>query len=186
MLTPWSQAKSVEYQRLLESRDEVSSVTPGVFRESRSADRVFFVDKLSERDDVVNNVFVQSTQNNRLGVMVAEKGYIETAENGDRFVVLLNGRRYEGAPGTLDYRTVDFDRYALRIEPRNARLWHELARVRLKQGQFAQAENVAARSNSWAGDDRALRAENWRLIAESRRARGDADGAKAALDAAAR
>ena len=120
-IAPWSQAQSVEYQRLLESRDEVSSVTPGVFRESRSSDRVFFVDKLSERDDVVNNVFVQSTQNNRLGVMVAQKGFIETAENGDRFVVLLNGRRYEGTPGTLDYRTVDFERYALRIEPREAK-----------------------------------------------------------------
>jgi lipopolysaccharide export system permease protein len=120
-LSPWSQAQSVEYQRLLASRDDVSSVTPGVFRESRSSDRVFFVDKLSERDDVVNNVFVQSTQNDRLGVMVAQKGFIETAENGDRFVVLLNGRRYEGTPGTLDYRTVDFDRYALRIEPKEAK-----------------------------------------------------------------
>ena len=121
VLSPWSQAQSVEYQRLLESRDEVSSVTPGVFRESRSSDRVFFVDKLSERDDVVNNVFVQSTQNDRMGVMVAKRGFIETAENGDRFVVLLNGRRYEGTPGALDYRTVDFDRYALRIEPREAK-----------------------------------------------------------------
>ncbi len=120
VLTPWSQAQSVEYTRLLASRDEVSSVTPGLFRESRSADRVFFVDKFSERDDVVNNIFVQSTQNNRMGVMVAQKGFIETAENGDRFVILLNGRRYEGTPGTLDYRTVDFDRYALRIEPREA------------------------------------------------------------------
>jgi lipopolysaccharide export system permease protein len=119
-VTPWSQAQSVEYQRLLASRDEVSSVTPGVFRESRSSDRVFFVDKLSERDDVVNNIFVQSTENNRMGVMVAQRGFIETAENGDRFVVLLNGRRYEGTPGALDYRTVDFDRYALRIEPREA------------------------------------------------------------------
>ena len=119
-VTPWSQAQSVEYQRLLASRDELSAVTPGVFRESKSADRVFFVDKLSERDDVVNNIFVQSTQNNKMGVMVAQKGYLETAENGDRFVILLNGRRYEGTPGTLDYRTVDFDRYALRIEPREA------------------------------------------------------------------
>ena len=119
-ITPWAQAQSVEYQRLLASRDDVSSVTPGVFRESRSSDRVFFVDKLSESDDQVNNVFVQSTENNRMGVMVAQKGFIETAENGDRFVVLLNGRRYEGTPGTLDYRTVDFDRYALRIEPREA------------------------------------------------------------------
>jgi lipopolysaccharide export system permease protein len=121
VLSPWSLAQSVEYQRLLESRDEVSSVTPGIFRESRNSDRVFFVDKLSEGDDVVNNVFVQSTQNDTLGVMVARKGYIETAENGDRFVVLLNGRRYEGTPGTLDYRTVDFERYLLRIEPREAK-----------------------------------------------------------------
>jgi lipopolysaccharide export system permease protein len=118
---PWSQAQSVEYQRLLESRDEVSSVRPGVFQESRSADRVFFVDKLSERSDVVNNVFVQSSQNGRMGVMVAQRGFVETAENGDRFVVLMNGRRYEGTPGTLDYRTVDFDRYAIRIEPREAK-----------------------------------------------------------------
>ena len=119
-VTPWAQAQSAEYQRLLASRDDVSSVTPGVFRESRSSDRVFFVDKLSEGDKEVNNVFVQSTERNKMGVMVAERGYVETAENGDRFVVLLKGRRYEGTPGTLDYRTVDFDRYALRIEPREA------------------------------------------------------------------
>ena len=120
-ISPWSQDRSVEYQRLLQSRDEVSSVTPGVFRESRSSDRVFFVDKISEGDAEVNNVFVQSTQNDRMGVMVAKRGFIETAENGDRFVVLLEGRRYEGTPGTLDYRTVDFDRYAIRIEPREAK-----------------------------------------------------------------
>ena len=120
-IAPWAEAQSREYQRLLESRDEVSAVTPGVFRESRQADRVFFVDKLSERDDVVNNVFVQSTHGNRLGVMVARKGFVETAENGDRFVVLENGRRYEGTPGTLEYRTVDFGRYLLRIEPKEAK-----------------------------------------------------------------
>jgi lipopolysaccharide export system permease protein len=119
-ITPWAQAQSQEYTRLLASRDDVSSVTPGVFRESRSSERVFFVDKLSEGDKEVSNVFVQSTERNRMGVMVAERGFIETAENGDRFVVLLKGRRYEDTPGTLDYRTVDFDRYALRIEPREA------------------------------------------------------------------
>jgi lipopolysaccharide export system permease protein len=120
-VSPWSQAQSVEYQRLLASRDDVSAVTPGVFRESRSSDRVFFVDKLSERDDVVNNVFMQSTEHNKLGVIVAQRGYIETVENGDRFVVLLNGRRYEGTPGALDYKTVDFERYAIRIEPKEAK-----------------------------------------------------------------
>ena len=73
---------------------------------------------------------------------------------------------------------------ALRIEPKNPRLWQELARVRLKEGDYAQAENLAARSNSWAGSDNNLRVENWHLIAEARTARGDDAGAKAALERA--
>ena len=94
---------------------------------------------------------------------------------------LLETARADANAGRLAEAAAGLER-ALRIEPRNPRLWQELARVRLKQGQFAQAESVAARSNSWAGDDRGLRAENWRLIAQSREARGDREGAKAALD----
>jgi cytochrome c-type biogenesis protein CcmH/NrfG len=74
----------------------------------------------------------------------------------------------------------------LRIEPRNPRLWQQLARVRLDQKDFMQAESCAQRSSSWAATDTALRYENWQLIAKSREARGDAAGAKAALDAAER
>jgi predicted Zn-dependent protease len=98
---------------------------------------------------------------------------------------LLDGARADVAAGRLANAAASLER-ALRIEPRNPRLWQELARVRLKQGDYAQAESVAARSNSWAGGDRALRAENWRLIAQAREARGDAAGAKAALEAAER
>jgi cytochrome c-type biogenesis protein CcmH/NrfG len=93
--------------------------------------------------------------------------------------------RSEQAAGNMVAAAASLER-ALRIEPRNPRLWQELARVRFRQGEHVQAENMAARSNSWAGEDRSLRAENWRIIAEARRARGDADGAKAALDQANR
>jgi len=93
--------------------------------------------------------------------------------------------RADAAAGRLANAAATLER-ALRIEPRNPRLWQELARVRLKQGQYAQAESVAARSNSWAGSDNALRADNWRLIAEARTARGDAEGARVALDTAER
>ena len=98
---------------------------------------------------------------------------------------LLDSARSDTEAGQLASAAASLER-AIRIEPRNPRLWHELARVRLKQGDYAQAESVAARSNSWAAGDNALRAENWRLIARSREARGDAAGARAALDAAER
>ncbi|HXM81837.1 MAG TPA: tetratricopeptide repeat protein [Burkholderiales bacterium] len=98
---------------------------------------------------------------------------------------LMESARADVAAGRLANAAASLER-ALRIEPRNPRLWQELARVRLKQGQYAQAESVAARSNSWAGSDNALRAENWRLIAEAREARGDAEGARQARELSTR
>jgi len=98
---------------------------------------------------------------------------------------LMDGARSDVAAGRLANAAASLER-ALRIEPRNPRLWQELARVRLMQGEYAQAESVAARSNSWAGGDNRLRAENWRLIAQAREARGDAAGARTALEAAER
>jgi len=96
---------------------------------------------------------------------------------------LMESARTDAAAGKLSTAAASIER-ALRIEPRNPRLWQELARVRLQQTQFVQAENMAARSNSYAGSDTALRAENWRLIAQAREARGDADGAREARDSA--
>jgi tetratricopeptide (TPR) repeat protein len=96
---------------------------------------------------------------------------------------LMETARADAAAGKLSTAAASIER-ALRIEPRNPRLWQELARVRLQQRQFVQVESVAARSNSWAGSDNALRAENWRLIAQAREARGDTDGARAALESA--
>jgi len=84
---------------------------------------------------------------------------------------LMESARADSAAGRLANAAASLER-ALRIEPRNPRLWQELARVRLKQGEYAQAENLAARSNSWAGSDSALRSENQRLIEEAREAAG--------------
>ena len=85
---------------------------------------------------------------------------------------LMDSARADTVAGRLANAAATLER-ALRIEPRNPRLWQELARLRLQQGEFAQAESMAARSNTWAGADSALRAENQRIIddARNRRAR---------------
>ena len=75
---------------------------------------------------------------------------------------------------------------ALRIEPRNAVLWQRLARIRLSQGNHAQAVQMASKSNTLAGRDEALRRANWLIIAEAHERAGNAAGASAARDQAAR
>ena len=84
---------------------------------------------------------------------------------------LMNSARADSAAGRLANAAATLER-ALRIEPRNPRLWHELAQVRLKQGEYAQAESLAARSSQWAGADTAMRAANQKLIEQARTARG--------------
>jgi lipopolysaccharide export system permease protein len=120
ILSPWAVEKAEEFRRQMDSRDDVAQVTPGVFHESRRADRVYLVEEVEGNSNLVANVFVSSTQDGKLGVMVARTGFQETAPNGDRFLVLKNGRRYEGEPGSPEYKVFEFERYAMRIETADA------------------------------------------------------------------
>lgn len=115
-LAPWAYMKNAEYQARLDSRDDASRVSPGVFRESVSSPRVFFVEVGAGENGKVRNVFVSSELNGRLSVIVSAEGSLHTDANGDRFVVLEKGRRYDGEPGTPEYRVMDFDRYSVLIE----------------------------------------------------------------------
>lgn len=119
-LSPWALSKSADYRNRMEHRDDVSQVSPGAFKESTHADRVFFVEAVPGDEGRVKNVFINSIQHGRLGVVVAAQGHVESAANGDRFLVLEKGRRYEGTPGTAAYRVMEFERYATRIEEKEA------------------------------------------------------------------
>jgi predicted Zn-dependent protease len=84
---------------------------------------------------------------------------------------LMDSARSDAAAGKLGSAAATLER-ALRIEPRNPRLWHELAKVRLRQADYTQAESLAARSNTYAGSDGELRAANQKVISDARAARG--------------
>jgi lipopolysaccharide export system permease protein len=115
-ISPWSAKMSEQYRSRIDSRDDISRVEPGAFSESRNKERVFFVESIAGDKSSVQNVFVNSLQHRRAGVMMSERGYTEYADNGDRFLVLLAGRRYEGTPGEADFRLMEFERYATRIQ----------------------------------------------------------------------
>ncbi len=120
-LSPWALSQSAEFRQKLSSRSDAGQVSPGAFQESSSSDRVVFVEAVADDASFVRNVFVSSLQHGRLGVTMAASGRQETAENGDRFMVLENGRRYEVEPGTPEFRILEFARYAIRVETRETR-----------------------------------------------------------------
>ena len=92
--------------------------------------------------------------------------------------LLANAER-EIQAGRHDYAVASIER-ALRVEPHNALLWSKFASVRLAQRNWPQANVLAARSNSFARNNRSLQLQNWRIIAQAKAMLGDSAGAASA------
>lgn len=120
-LSPWANYKTAEYKERLAGKSDISQVSPGAFREARGGQRVIFVEAMADDASKVANVFLAFAQEGRMGVVVSEQGFQEYAPNGDRFVVLERGRRYEVEPGALDFRIMAFERYRVRTEDAEVR-----------------------------------------------------------------
>lgn len=120
-VSPWATQKGIDFREQMESKDEFSAMAPGVFKESKNAERVFFVESFSSLQHKVNHIFVQSSQHEKLGIMVAQEGSQATEKNGDTFLTLVNGHRYEGKPNTPEFGVMEFERYTLRVEPAEAK-----------------------------------------------------------------
>jgi lipopolysaccharide export system permease protein len=113
--TPWASRQSAEFRERFEKREDVAKVSPGKFQESASSNRVFFVEGVSGDTTKVKNVFVNTSQNGRNSVVVANEGTIEIDSLGDKFLVLLNGHRYDGTPNQPDFRLMEFVRYGVLV-----------------------------------------------------------------------
>ncbi len=117
VLNPWLQSKKIEYRQDLRSRSDSTLIAPGLFFESSAGERVYFVESLNPLTGLVRNVFMQSRIDGKRGLVVAREGYHTQLFDASHSLVFKEGRRYEGTPGQLDYRIVQFQRYWMRIDP---------------------------------------------------------------------
>lgn len=115
VVTPWANRQSAAFQERFEKREDIAKVSPGKFQESSSADRIFFVEAVSGDATKVKNVFVNTVQNGRTSVVVAREGEIAIDERGDKFLVMNQGRRYDGAVNQADFRVMEFERYGVLV-----------------------------------------------------------------------
>ncbi|MEW7851414.1 LPS export ABC transporter permease LptF [Massilia aurea] len=150
VVTPWAKMKSAEFVERFQKREDLQRVAPGQFRESSSNDRVFFVERSAEGTTVVQNVFVNSVDGNEHSVVVAKQGVIETDGKGGQFLVLSNGRRYEGIPGQANFQTMEFERYSMRVATQAPMLGADIPvaalstpALLLAPNRFTQAELLA-------------------------------------------
>ncbi len=95
-----------------------AGIVPGRFNHTRNGRAIFYVERVGASGRL-HNIFVSRTQFGKGGVLIAKRGYeFKNRHSGARFLVLLNGRRYQGIPGRANYRILRYRTYALRIKRR--------------------------------------------------------------------
>jgi lipopolysaccharide export system permease protein len=128
VVSPWANQQIVELRARFEQREDVSQVAAGQFRESRSSNRVFFVESVNKEQTDISNVFVVQRDGERMIVVASRGGKVENQPNGDRFLVLEDGRRYDGNWGGVEYSLMEFERYGVRLENTSGPSGNESAR----------------------------------------------------------
>ena len=117
-VTPWAYRQSAEFRERFERREDIARISPGKFQESAAAQRVFFVEKMSDDLGKVKNVFINSTKNGEITTVVSQNGTVETNDKGEKFVVLEDGMRYQETPDQSDFRIMEFEKYTAYIAPK--------------------------------------------------------------------
>lgn len=116
-LSPLGAERTVEIFNEQKSRSQLESLTVGRFQEyAGSQNRVSYTDSVTD-DGALGRVFLTEVTDEGVPVVVvAESGRkSREAEDGQEYLVLTNGARYEGIPGEAKYTESSFGRYGVRL-----------------------------------------------------------------------
>jgi lipopolysaccharide export system permease protein len=108
-----------QFQLLLNKQDamtEFDTLVPGRFQLLRDGSRVTYTETMTDDRINLGGVFIsekklEEKKDHGITVLVGEKGKQEIRPDGNRYLILENGYRYDGNPGQADYRVIKYDTY---------------------------------------------------------------------------
>ena len=116
-ISPWAVEWGIQIREQSDAKSELTGLLAGRFKQFGSDKRVYYVERLSEDKKSMSNVFIHNKLQGNFDIFSAREGYQHIDEStGDRFLVLKNGYRYEGAPGKDGFKLSRYEKSAIRIE----------------------------------------------------------------------
>ena len=93
---------------------QFGALAPGRFRSFAGGDAVFYAERV-EKTGELYGVFVQRSVGDKIEVAMAEKAVQRGAGQPEQMFILFDGRRYEGVPGTPNWRIVEFREHGIPV-----------------------------------------------------------------------
>lgn len=96
---------------------EVSGILPGRFLELKNGEIVAYTEALSADKREMQNVFAKLMVDGAQNLLVAKKArFSGNEDDAGRYIVLEDGYRYSGSPGSVDYTVYRFAKHSFRID----------------------------------------------------------------------
>lgn len=100
---------------------EFDTLAPGRFQSLRSGKRVTYAEDFNDEGNLTKVFINEYKETNFYGAkdvitVVSETGETQIDENGNRFLVLNDGYRYSGKPGSKNYQIIKYKEYGQLIK----------------------------------------------------------------------
>ncbi len=100
---------------------EFDTLVPGRFQSLSSGRRVTYTEEINDKGELteifINEYLDPAVPSARASAtVIAASGRTEVDIEGRRFLVLNNGRRYEGRPGEPSYQVIEYEEYGQLVE----------------------------------------------------------------------
>jgi lipopolysaccharide export system permease protein len=116
-LAPWAEEQSYRIQDIEKSSTELGGIIPGRFTETTSSEGVIYVSEVSQDRATMKDVFIQTERDGQQVILSSKSAHqLIDQKTGDRYIVLVDGYRYEGVPGKPDFKIIKYQQHAMRIE----------------------------------------------------------------------
>lgn len=110
-------ARVLDEQR---NRSEFETLTPGRFQALGQGQTTVYVNEIANKRKRLNDVFIAREGSDKTQLMVAVANYgeqLQHPEYDQRYLMLHEGDRYEGVPGSTEFRVTHFSSYGQYMPP---------------------------------------------------------------------
>lgn len=139
-------------QRMIDQANRsllVAGLEPGRFVELPGGAGVLYVGEMSPDGTRFGRLFLHAEEDGRIDVTTAREGELFLDGGEERYVMLYEGFRAEGALGARDYRLMRFSRNELRVPDRAERVVREEVRTRETLGLLPDDSPQARAELHW-------------------------------------
>lgn len=124
---PWAAAKALDIRQEGQRQVQLTALEPGRFRSAADGRLVFYArDRNAEGN--LTGIFIQQRSGDQVEVVTAARAEQRLAvERDENFLVLYDGIRYSGRPGSAEFRSARFEEHGIplpmprRVDPTRKR-----------------------------------------------------------------